>query len=214
MSANGGDMTPVGGADRPRRGSRARRGGVRQVRWRLVALVLLASPAAPAAADDARAVGAYRITAAFERSPVYPDENNALILHVTTVAGEPVAGLERTLRLRIGVPNQVTETWQLQPAAGRPGVYAVRLTLPRAGDYFMDLFGTVGDQAVNERFLTGQNGLEKVIAAPRQYPRGSWLVVLVTLAGYLLGLAYLGGRWLWGRMWARRRPALDVHARS
>lgn len=187
-----------------------------------LAVVLLAlTRVAPTAADDQRAVGRYRITAGFERSPVYPQESNALVIHVTDATGAPVEGLEQTLRLRIGVPNQVTETWNLQPAAGRAGVYLVRLALPRAGDYFMDLFGVIGDQPVNERFITDRNGLEKVIAPPRQYPYGSWIVIVIVLGGYLLGLAWFGIRWLQHRREGRRpvptvQPpaAADLHSGS
>lgn len=201
--------SPVRGVEQREGGGPGRRVTVHWLRGiaPLALLVLFLATAAPAAADDERTAGAYRITAGFERSPVYPQESNALVIRVATATGEPVEGLERTLRLRVGVPNQVTETWNLQPVAGQPGVYKVRLALPRAGDYFMDLFGTVADQPVYERFLTGRNGLEKVIAPPRQYPRGSWLVVLITLGGYLLGLAYLGGLWVRRRL-RTRRPAL------
>jgi hypothetical protein len=155
-----------------------------------------------AAADDERTVGAYRVTASFASTPVYPLESNGLLIRVTSLAGEPVVGLERSLRLRIGVPNQVTETWNLDPVAGQPGVYKVQLALPRAGTYFMDLFGTIEGQTVNERFVTGAQGLDKVITRGRVYPKGAGIVVLITLGGYLAGLA-----WLLGRAALQRRRA-------
>jgi hypothetical protein len=174
----------------------------------LYVLVVLAAVggAAPAAADDSRIVGdGYRITAAWATTPVYPEELNALVIRVTDPQGQPVTGLEHTLRLRIGVPNQVTETWGLTPDPAAPGVYRVALSLPKAAVYVMDLQGTVHGTAVRERFVSGENGLEPVIAHPRQYPRGSWIVVLVTVGFYLVGLAYLCGRGAWA--WLQRRRA-------
>lgn len=169
----------------------------------LVALLVVT----PASADDARVVGAYRITASFERTPVYPLEANALLVRVVSESGAPVAGVDSSLRLRIGVPNQVTETWELTSVPGQPGVYKVLLTLPRAGSYNITLFGNLNGQQVSERFVTGQNGLDKVIAPPRSYPRGSGIVVLVTLVGYLVGVAYLTARAALGRYRRAHRPA-------
>lgn len=60
-------------------------------------------------------------------------------------------------------------------------------------------------------FLTPIAGLphgghRKTAALQCQYPRGSWLVVLVTLGGYLVGLAYFGVRAVRRRLyaWLRR----------
>jgi hypothetical protein len=161
----------------------------------MAAVVLMfALAAVPAAAADTRVVGAYQIAAAFAHTPVYPQEANPLVIRVATLAGEPVGGLEHTLRLRVGVPNQVTETWGLVPLHDQPGAYQVILSLPRAGTYFMDLFGTIDGQAVNERFITGQQGLDKVIAHGPSFPRGAGIVLLITFGGYLVGLAWLVGR--------------------
>jgi hypothetical protein len=88
----------------------------------------------------------------------------------------------------------VTETWELTPVQGQPGAYQVILALPRAGTFFMDLIGTLDGQGVNERFITGERGLDKVIAHGRTYPRGAGIVVLLTFGGYLAGLAWLVGR--------------------
>ena len=169
----------------------------------LLLLSLLA--VTPVAADDERAVGPYRITASFATTPVYPEEPNALLIRVVADSGAPVVGLERTLRLRIGVPHQATETWELTPEPGQPGVYRVNLLLPRAGTYTMDLFGTLDGREVFERFITGQNGLDQVIVHGRQYPRGAGFVVLLTFGFYLVGLAYLLGRNALSR-W-KRQPA-------
>ena len=163
--------------------------------------------AAPVAADDTRTVGRYRITASYATTPVYGKEPNALLIRVVSERGEPVIGLESALRLRISVPNQVSETWELTPVAGEPGLYKVDVLLPRAGTFTMDLFGTLDGQQVFERFITGQNGLDKVITRGHRYPRGSWLAVLITFSIYPIGLAVIFGRRLWKWRQARRQRA-------
>src|SRR5581483_2613963 len=158
--------------------------------------VVLAFVVGTAAAEETRTVAGYQVTVGFGRTPVYPQEANPFVIHVTTPAGEPVLGLEKSLRLRVGVPNQVTETWNLDPVAGQPGAYQVVLALPRAGTFFMDLIGEIEGQRVQEHFITGQNGLEKVIAQGRSYPRGAGYVVLITFGSYLVFLAWYYGRLL------------------
>jgi hypothetical protein len=159
-----------------------------------------------AAAEETRSVGGYQVTVGFAHTPVYPQEANPVIIRIATTSGEPVTGVEKSLRLRVGVPNQVTETWNLDPVPGQPGAYRVILALPRAGTFFLDLFGDIQGQPVQEHFVTGQNGLEKVIAHGRSYPRGAWLVVLVTFGGYLVFLAGYYGRLLL-RLRRARHPA-------
>jgi hypothetical protein len=160
----------------------------------LFAVLFAVLLAGPAAAEETRTLAGHQVTVGFGRVPVYPGEANPFIIRVATAAGEPVMGLERALRLRVGVPNQVTETWNLEPVAGQPGAYQVVLALPRAGSYFMDLFGDIQGQAVQERFITGQNGLEKVVTHGRQYPRGAAWVIVVTFGSYLVFLVWYYGR--------------------
>lgn len=163
-----------------------------------------------ASADEQRQIGGYQVVAAFQHTPVYPGEMNGLVLTIATPAGQPAVGLDQSLRMRVGVPHQVTETWQLTADPARPGVYTVGLLLPRAGTYFLDLIGTIDGQSVSERFVTGQNGLDKVITHGRQYPNGSWIVIVVTFGGYLVGLAILLSRAGLARHRAHRRRSLGV----
>lgn len=178
---------------------------------RLLAVLVAIAAALPvlhASADDQRVSGPYTITATFESTPVYEERLNALIIHVTR-DGQPVSGLETTLRLRVGEPNQATETMDLAPVAGQPGVYRVPLMFPRASHFFMDLFGTTDGQQITEQFLTGQNGLAAVVDQPDAYPRGADWIVAITFGFYLVGLAWLTGRaaLAWLRRRSQRRPA-------
>lgn len=182
-----------------------------RVPWLFAATITLLGAmllrATPAAADDVRTVGPYRIAVSFASTPVYPEESNALVIRVTDATGAPVTGLESALRLHIGVKNQVTETWNLEPVPAEPGTYRVILVLPRAGTYGMSLFGTLNGQPIDERYVTGDNGLDKVIAHGRSYPRGAGFIVLLTFGSYLLGLAILVGRAALARRRRLHRPA-------
>ncbi len=160
----------------------------------------------PAGAQPVRTVGPYTVSLWFASTPVYPEEGNALYIQVTRADGTPVAGLEQTLRLRVGLPNQATETMPVSPERGRPGVYRVDLLLPRAAPYSINLLGRIEDTPVNELFITGRD-LDKVIVRPPQYPKGSGYVVAFTFGLYLVGLAYLVARGALHRH--RRRSALS-----
>lgn len=159
----------------------------------LLAVVSLAG-ARTARADDVRMVGPYRVSASFASAPVYPLEPNALVFRITDENGAPVTGAENSLVLHIGEMYQATETLPLEPLKDQPGMYQARLMLPRAGIFSMQLLGTLGSQKVEERFITEQNGLDKVITRGRVYPRGAGWVVLFTISAYLVGVAWLVGR--------------------
>lgn len=171
----------------------------------LLAAVALAR-AAPVGAQPVRPVGPYTVSVWFASTPVYPEEGNALYIQVMRADGTSVSGLEQTLRLRVGLPNQATETMPVSPVGGRPGVYRVDLLLPRAAPYSMTLLGRIEDTPVNELFITGRD-LDNVIVRPPQYPKGSAYVVAFTFGLYLVGLAYLIARGALHRH--RRRSALS-----
>ncbi len=160
----------------------------------LFALAVLASVfAAPRAhADDERISGPYRISASFVEKPLYALERNTLLVRVSAAdTGAPVAGLESVLRVRVSVPHQASETLAILPVEGQPGDYRAELMFPRAGTFTIDLFGSIEGRSLSERFVTGDNGLDKVISRGRQYPHGSGYVVLFTFGLYVVGVLYL-----------------------
>lgn len=170
----------------------------------LVAVFVSSGRVETAQAEAVRTVGDYVIGVSFARSPVYPNEPLEFLLRVTTLDGTPVTGLEETLLLRVSVPNQVTETLAVGPLADRPGVYKVDLLFLRAGIYNLHVLGAINGQRVNEQFLTGKDGLDKVIVRDgKSYPKGSGWVVAVTFGAYLVGLAGFGVYYL--NRWRRRQ---------
>lgn len=169
----------------------------------------IAGSARTAHAEALHTAGDYQIAVTFARSPVYPNEPLEFQIRVTTLDGTPVEGLEQSLLLRVGVPNGVTETLALLPVSGRPGVYKVDLIFDRAGYFNMQVLGTINGQKVSESFLTGKDGLDKVIVKDdKVYPKGSGWVVAFTFGSYLAGLAAFGVHYL--RRWRRQR-AVTAH---
>lgn len=174
----------------------------------LLIVTVAVSGARAAHAEAVHTAGDYRIAVSFARSPVHPHEPLEFIIRVTTLDGTPVFGLEETLLLRVGIPNQVTETLAVAPLPDRPGVYKVDLIFPRSAYYNMHILGTINDQRVSEHFLTGKDGLDKVIVKEgRSYPKGSIWVVALTFGSYLVGLAAFGVFYL--NRW-RRRPVTGI----
>jgi hypothetical protein len=173
----------------------------------VVMLLVAVAPVASVSADAQRAVGPYRIRIGFATTPVYPEEGHEMVVHVTTAAGEPVTGLESTLRLRVSLPNQASETMVLNAIPNDPGGYGVELLLPRAADYDLDLLGTIEGQQVAEHFVTGHDGIAAVIAPPDSYPRGAAYVVIITFAAYVVGVAFLVGWAALSRYRRTHRPA-------
>lgn len=161
----------------------------------LIALVAVAGRATVARADASRIIGPYVVTVGFTTTPVYSAEPNPLIFRFTDAAMQPVTGLEDTLRVRVSIPNQVTETMPVDPVAGQPGVYRLLFLPPRATIFQFNLLGTIREQTVDEKFFT-ERDLDKVITRGRQYPRGSWVPVVLSLAFYVVGLAVFGVLWL------------------
>lgn len=175
-------------------------------------LVLMAALASLGSAGTARAeavhtAGDYQIGVTFVQSPVHPNEPLELLIRVTTLDSTPVTGLEETLLLRVGIPNQVTETLAVAPMPDRPGVYKVDLLFPRAAYYNIHVLGTINGQQVSEKYLTGKDGLEKVIVKEgKSYPKGSNWVVVFTFGSYLVGLVGFGVFYL--NRWRRRHGAM------
>jgi hypothetical protein len=178
---------------------------VSTVTFALVLVLIALVSSSPASAEERRTVGAYDITLGWEKTPVYPDEANAIIVRVFTSDGRPVDGLGDTVMLRVGIPQQVTETIPLTQQPGQPGVYRVDLLLPRAAPYGFNLLGEVHGQRIDEKYLSGRDGLDKVIVKGRVYPKGALWVVAFTFGSYLVGLGVFGVRAL--LRWRRRHSA-------
>jgi hypothetical protein len=175
-----------------------------------IALAIAAvTPAGGARAQEGRLLvrvaGPYEISVSYLHTPPLVEVDNALVVEVRdTRTGEPVPGLERTLRLEASVapprasarPVFVT----FRPAKDRPGVYEGVFVPPSVGDYAFRLVGDIGGVAVDETFRSGPGGLPVAEPASTDYASPGAYVAWGLLGAYLAGLAGLG-------VWRLRRRA-------
>jgi hypothetical protein len=177
----------------------------------LALLILGHLLAADAEAHERRTVGNYVISVGFRDEPPIAGYPNALELMVSQArTGEPVTGLEGTLRLELLSAGgaQRRELVPL-PIVREPGRYTTEpFILTRAEEYVIRIVGQVREQRVDERFPT------EAVVDPSQlrFPpsagllegRGNDLPLALSAAAIALGL--LGaGTGLYALLRVRRR---------
>lgn len=173
----------------------------------LVAFLLTAGLSSLVAAEPVRrTVGPYELAVSYAHEPPYLEEGNALVIEVRDArTGQPVLGLERTLRVQGSVTVlEVTRTYAvpLRPAVGRPGVYEGVFVPPALGRYTFRLSGTIEQTPLDEWFTSGEGGLPEVVPRTESdYRDPGVLLALAIFIAYLVGLAaiLIGGlvrRWL------------------
>lgn len=145
--------------------SRTHRGGVLLVAGALLVLILL--PAAPAAAHETRVVGDIVMTVGFATEPAFAGEPNEAEVSLSERRSEDpiVEGVDLEVEVIFGEESMAME---MEPGFvvgvfGEPGSYSASFVPSRAGDYTFRIFGTVGDQEIDESFTSG----EETFSAPR-----------------------------------------------
>lgn len=128
----------------------------------LVALALLTT-IAPAGARETRTVaGRWTLTVGFIDEPAIQADTNGLWLNVTE-GDQPVEGLEQTLQAEV-IYGEAIRALPLIPAIDQPGIYTSTFIPVQPGTYAFRLFGTIGDQAIDERFESSPEGVAIVDA--------------------------------------------------
>ncbi|GBD14985.1 hypothetical protein HRbin25_00872 [bacterium HR25] len=128
--------------------------------WATIALALLGAGhllSDAARAHERRVVGGYAIEVGFRDEPAIARYPNALEMTVTRAdSGEPVTGLEGTLRMELlSVDGSQRRELVLLPAVDGPGRYTSELfILSRPGEYVFRLVGQVRGQPVEALFPT------------------------------------------------------------
>ncbi|HXG41590.1 MAG TPA: hypothetical protein VNL95_02565 [Dehalococcoidia bacterium] len=148
--------------------------------WRLSLLSLLAlglalvalAPGA-ALAHERRTVGAYTFIVGFMNEPAIAYYPNALDLRVQDASGQPVTGLEQTLRAEVIVGGGAQRrALELEPAFNQPGRYFGYFIPTLPGDYTFRIYGQVGGQTVDESFTSGPGRFDPAAdPAELQFPR-------------------------------------------
>ena len=146
-------------------------------RGAIVLAVLLAVGAetmvapAPALAHERRAVGEYTFIVGFLKEPAFEGETNGIDLRVQRTAdGQPVEGLEQTLKAEVVVgPNRMAVP--LRPRFQQPGAYNGEFVPTRPGTYAFHFTGTIHGLPVDETFESGPGRFNDVQAVtPLQFP--------------------------------------------
>jgi hypothetical protein len=118
------------------------------------ALILVLLSLSPVAAHEGREVGEYVIEFGWRVEPAYTEMlNGPEILITEHDTDAPVEGLEATLQVEVGF-GPATKTLGLRPASATQGHYTADLIPTRPGDYSFRLFGTIGDQEIDETFTS------------------------------------------------------------
>ncbi|MCS7276966.1 MAG: hypothetical protein NZ695_08135 [Dehalococcoidia bacterium] len=129
-----------------------------------------------ALAHERRTVGNYTFIVGFMNEPALAYYPNALDLRVLDAGGQPVTGLEQTLRAEVIVGGGAQRReLELEPAFNQPGRYFGYFIPTLPGDYTFHIYGQVGGQQVDETFTSGPGRFSAAedpaeLQFPRQVP--------------------------------------------
>lgn len=120
----------------------------------LVASLLLAllGTAAFAHVTKTAGDGAYRLTVGFVGAPLYVGEIEQVELTAVDAVGEPLVGLEASLRAEIHGPGGTVLEVALRTVHGTPGSYLADFRPTQVGNYDVRLVGFVGASEFDEVF--------------------------------------------------------------
>jgi hypothetical protein len=137
----------------------------------LVALLALLLPSV-ALAHERRAVGKYTFVVGFLNEPAIQGEPNGLDLTVTDAQGNPVDGVDKTLKVGISYGGGAPKDLPLRARFGLHGKYTADVIPTKAGTYAFTFNGTInGDPVTDARFESGPNTFNDVDPATSlQFP--------------------------------------------
>jgi hypothetical protein len=120
--------------------------------------------------------GKYEVEVGWEKEPAYANQPNAATILVRRVgSGEPVEGVEKTLKFKIAFGGNESKEFPLRASFQKRGFYTAELIPTRMGNYIFQFVGTIEDTPVDEKFesgpgryepVTGQQDLQFPQAAP------------------------------------------------
>lgn len=111
-------------------------------------------------AHESRDIGDITMVVGFLDEPVYSGEKSGLDLRVTH-AGEPVEGLEETLKAEVTFDGQ-TRDLPILATFGEPGAYRSVFFPTAAGPYTFHIFGEIDGEAIDESFTSGPDTFSEV----------------------------------------------------
>lgn len=106
----------------------------------------------------------YALIIGFENEPAYAGEPNGLELVVTVdETGEPVSGLEDSLRVEI-IKGSAKRELELEPVFGEEGAYTADVIPTEPGDYTWHIFGDIEGTLVDVELTSGPDSFSPVEA--------------------------------------------------
>jgi hypothetical protein len=157
-----------------------------------------------AAAHGHTDVGDYGLVIGFHNEPAYQGEPNGLDLFVTNEqTGEPVNGLEETLRVEI-IFGSSTKELEIEPQFGQDGAYTAHVIPTEVGDYTWHIFGMIEETPVDIQMTSSPDTFSPVqskdsVSFPN--PEGSAsatanLALVLGILGLVFGVFGLAFGWL------------------
>jgi hypothetical protein len=135
------------------------------------AMVAGAHPTGVAFAHERRVVGSYTLIVGYFVEPAYVGDKNAIELKVTTTKGEPVDGLEKTIKAAIAFGGGQFKEFPLRPWPSTPGGYLADVIPTRVGSYRFRFTGTIGTSKIDEEFESGPGRFADVESTDKlQFP--------------------------------------------
>jgi hypothetical protein len=148
-----------------------------------VVAVLLGAPlAAPAAAHEEHKVDKYTVEVGFGTEPAYAGVINSVQLIITN-NGKPVTdakGLKVAVSTGDSQPKQMALEPYFSDEFGTPGDYRAFFIPTAPGAYTFKVTGTLGGKKVDQSYTSGKDGFDEVtdpaeVQYPVQQPSGSQL---------------------------------------
>ena len=148
----------------------------------VVAMLLVAPLAAPAAAHEEHKVDKYTVEVGFGTEPAYAGVINSVQLIITN-NGKPVTdakGLKVAVSTGDSQPKQMALEPYFSDEFGTPGDYRAFFIPTAPGAYTFKVTGTLGGKKVDQSYTSGKDGFDEVtdpaeVQYPVQQPSGSQL---------------------------------------
>jgi hypothetical protein len=147
--------------------------------------VFVLALSAPALAHEERVVGAYHFVVGWGDEPAYAGSKNSVQLILSTKAGKPVTNLGDSLKVEVIFGQQQMElpfepAFDPEEGFGTLGDYRAWLIPTAPGTYTFHLFGAIGKQKVDERFISGPTTFDDIadpaeVEFPTKVPTGTEL---------------------------------------
>jgi hypothetical protein len=129
-----------------------------------------------ASAHERRPIaGKYDVVVGFDKEPAFVSEQNAAAIRITRAGTQdPVAGVEKTLKIKLAFGGGEAKEFPLRSVFGQAGYYVADFFPTSAGTYIFTFVGDIEGTPVNERFESGPGRFNDVQdASSVQFPRRS-----------------------------------------